>query len=157
MKFIADRTLGKLVKKLRLLGFDAIYWAGGTSAEAARVAQSEGRWLLTRSHKILKEMTGIQVLVIEENDPRKQLKELISKLNLPLEMEKIFTRCLFCNEPLKPINKEEVEGKVPDFIYRLYDNFHSCPRCQRIYWPGTHWGKMKKELTQIFGEHDKIS
>lgn len=157
MKFIADRTLGKLVRKLRLLGFDAIYWAGGSSSEAAKVAQAEGRWLLTRSHKIPQEFKELKFLIVQENDPLKQVQELFSKLPLKFEEENIFSRCLLCNEPLKQIKKEEVEGKVPDFIFCLYDTFHSCPRCQRIYWPGTHWEKMKKELAQIFSEHGKIS
>ncbi|MGC8809613.1 MAG: Mut7-C RNAse domain-containing protein, partial [bacterium] len=79
-----------------------------------------------------------------------------SKLSLKFAEENIFSRCLLCNELLKQLPKEEAEGKVPDFIFRLYDAFHSCPRCQRIYWPGTHWEKMKKEVAQIFGKDGKI-
>lgn len=157
MKFIADRTLGKLCRKLRTLGFDVAYCAGGNTVEAAKIAQSEGRCLLTRSHKIPQEVGEFKFVIVEENEPPKQVQELFSKLALRLEEEKIFSRCLLCNELLKQLPKEEAEGKVPDFIFRLYDTFHSCPRCQRIYWPGTHWEKMKKELAQIFGENDKIS
>lgn len=152
MKFIADRTLGKLCKKLRILGFDVIYWAGGSTSEAAKIAQIENRVLLTRSHKMPKEVTGIQVLIVAENDPSQQIRELISKLPLQPEAENFFSRCLLCNEPLRSINKEEVEGKVPDFIYGLYQIFFSCPRCQRIYWPGTHWQKMKKEMAEFLGD-----
>lgn len=157
MKFVADRTLGKLCRKLRTLGFDVVYWSGGPTAEAARFAQSENRYLLTRSHKIPPEFKELKFLIVQENDPPKQVQELFSKLSLKLEEENIFSRCLLCNEPLKKMLKEEVAGRVPDFIFRLYDTFHSCPRCQRIYWPGTHWERMKKELAKIFGEYDKIS
>lgn len=156
MKFIADRTLGKLCRQLRTLGFDVAYCSGGNTADAAKIARSEGRCLLTRSHKIPAEVGDIKFVVVQENDPRKQVQELFSKLSLRFAEENIFSRCLLCNEPLKQLPKEEVEGKVPDFIFRLYATFHSCPRCRRIYWPGTHWEKMKKELTKIFGEHGKI-
>ncbi len=156
IKFLTDRTLGKLCRKLRALGFDVLYWSAGPTAEAARIAQREDRCLLTRSHKLPEEIAGLKFIIIEENDPRKQIAELFSKLSLKLQEENILSRCLLCNELLEPLPKEEVEGKVPDFIFRLYDSFHSCPRCQRIYWPGTHWEKMKKELAKILNDHVKM-
>jgi len=156
MKFVADRTLGKLSRKLRTLGFDVVYCSGGNTTEAAKIAQREGRCLLTRSHKIPPGVGEFKFVIVEENDPRQQIQELFAKLSLRFAKENIFSRCLLCNEPLKQLPKAEVEGKIPDFIFRLYESCHSCPRCQRIYWPGTHWEKMKKELAKIFGEHDKI-
>jgi uncharacterized protein with PIN domain len=146
MKFIADRTLGKLARKLRILGFDAIYWGGGNLEEACKAAVAEGRVLLTRSRKIQGKPVDLQFLVIEANNPQEQIRETLSKLHLEPAAEKFFSRCLMCNQDLLPIAKEEAEGKVPDFIYRSYNSFHVCPRCHRIYWPGTHLQKMKKEM-----------
>ena len=146
MKFIADRTLGKLARKLRVLGFDAVYWGGGNLEGAFKTALMEGRVLLTRSRKIREKSGDLQVLVIEANNPREQIRETLSKLQLQPAAEKFFSRCLMCNQDLLSIPKEEAEGKVPDFIYRLYDSFHVCPRCLRLYWPGTHLQRMKKEM-----------
>jgi uncharacterized protein with PIN domain len=58
-----------------------------------------------------------------------------------------------CNEILLSVSKEEVEGKVPDFIYRSYDSFHACPRCRRVFWPGTHLQRMKRELGELSVEN----
>jgi uncharacterized protein len=149
MKFIADRTLGKLARKLRVLGFDALYWGGGNLEEACKAALKEGRVLLTRSRKIQRESIDLRFLVIEANDPREQIQEILAKLHLQPTAEKLFSRCLMCNQELLPISKEEAEGKVADFIYRSYDSFHVCPRCHRVYWPGTHLQKMKKEMEGI--------
>jgi uncharacterized protein with PIN domain len=146
MKFIADRTLGKLARKLRVLGFDAVYWGGGNLEGACQAALLEGRVLLTRSRKIREKSGDLRVLVIEANDPREQIRETLSKLQLQPAAEKFFSRCLMCNQDLLSISKEEAEGKVPDFIYRSYDSFHACPRCHRLYWPGTHLQRMKKEI-----------
>ncbi|MDI6754333.1 MAG: Mut7-C RNAse domain-containing protein [Thermodesulfobacteriota bacterium] len=146
MKFIADRTLGKLVRKLRMLGLDAVYWSGGNLEGAVKAALAEGRVLLTRSRKIQEKGGGLQFLVIEANDPGEQIRETLLRLGVKPEANKFFSRCLMCNQGLQAIPKEEAEGKVPDFIYRAYDSFHVCPSCRRTYWPGTHLQKMKREM-----------
>jgi uncharacterized protein with PIN domain len=148
MKFIADRTLGKLARKLRVLGFDAVYWREGNLEGAFKTALSEGRLLLTRSRKIREKFREFQILVLEANDPREQLRETLAKLHLQPEAGEFFSRCIVCNQELRPIPKEEAERKVPDFIYRSYDSFHVCPRCHRLYWPGTHLEGMRKEMEE---------
>jgi uncharacterized protein with PIN domain len=146
MKFLADRTTGKLAKKLRALGFDVAYWGGGQLEEAARAASAEGRMLLTRSRRIPEVGLEPQITILEVDDPREQVREVLAKLKLEPPADQFFSRCLMCNEILLPVAKEEIEGRVPDFIYRSYDSFHLCPRCRRVYWPGTHLQRMKKEL-----------
>ncbi len=149
MRFIADRTLGKLVKKLRMLGLDVVHWRGGDLEGAAKVASAEGRMLLTRSQKLFRGFSPVPLLIIRANDPCEQMAEMMAKLPLRVEDEHFFSRCLLCNEILRAIPKDGLEGKVPDFIYRSYDSFHVCPRCQRIYWPGTHLKKMKERLSKF--------
>lgn len=152
MKFIADRTLGKLARKLRVLGYDAVYWRGGKLEEAAKVAAAEGRVLLTRSRRVQEKDEGLQILVVEANDPKEQIQQVLFDLKLRPAADQIFSRCLMCNEALLPVPKGEVEGRVPDFIHRSYNSFHICPRCRRIYWPGTHFQRMKKEMAKTIGE-----
>ncbi len=146
MKFLADRTTGKLARKLRALGFDVVSWDGGDLEEAAAHASGEGRILLTRSRRVPKSQEEVRVLTLEADQPREQLREVLDKLGLEARPEQFFTRCLICNEILVSVSKEEVEGRVPDFVYRAYHVFHVCPRCRRIYWPGTHLERMKRNL-----------
>jgi len=146
MKFLADRTVGKLAKKLRLLGLDVADWREGKLLQAAEKAKAEERILLTRSRRIKEEEIGIQIFMVDANDPRQQAREVLTKLGVKPKPEEYFSRCLRCNEELWAIAKEEAQGGVPDFIYRLYDSFHRCPRCRRIYWPGSHLERMKKDL-----------
>lgn len=146
MKFIADRTLGNLARKLRVLGFDALYWRGGNLEGAAKTAFAEERVVLTRSRRVPENLEGLQTLVVEADDPQEQIQEVLSKLNLCPESALFFSRCLMCNQALQNIAKEEIEGRVPDFIYRSYESFHICPSCRRIYWPGTHLQRMKKAI-----------
>ena len=151
MRFIADRTLGKLAKALRMLGFDVIARRGENAAEAASAAAGEGRLFLTRSRRGFDKVAGLQSFIVEANDPREQMKEVLTKLGLKPDPDRFFSRCLLCNEALQPVSKEEVEGRVPDFIFASYADFHLCPGCRRIYWPGTHFQRMKEEWTGLAG------
>ena len=154
MRFLTDRTTGKLAKKLRALGFDVVYWGEGQIEEAARAALADGRMFLTRSRRIPPLGEGLLVTILEANSPREQVREVLQKLGLEAPEEKYFSRCLPCNEELHSVPKAEVEGRVPDFIFRGYDSFHICPRCRRVYWPGTHLEKMKKEVSRILSRED---
>jgi uncharacterized protein with PIN domain len=145
MKMIADRTLGKLARKLRILGYDTLYWRGNV-AGAAEAARSERRVLLTRSRKLPGNPEDLEAVIVEADDPREQLQEIVKKLHLKVEDARFFRRCLLCNEELQPVGKEEAEGRVPDFILQSYTVFHGCPGCGRIYWPGTHNTRMRKEM-----------
>ncbi|MCX5907972.1 MAG: Mut7-C RNAse domain-containing protein [Deltaproteobacteria bacterium] len=149
MKFIVDRTVGKLGKYLRMLGFDVIYDPGGSREEMAARASNEERVILTRSQKNLGKGDPRGIRSVGSDNPRDQLAEVLGHFRLKPGANRFFSRCLFCNEELLPLAKERAEGKVPDFIYQAYDSFHLCPRCQRIYWPGTHYRRMKEDLAKI--------
>jgi len=151
MKFIADRTVGKLVKILRLFGYDVRYISGGTREDLRRGMKDEGRILLTRNRRQAEEWGDLRVVTVQANLPREQVREVLEALQLRPAEEHYFSRCLLCNEKLTTISKEEAEGKVPDFIFQSYDRFHTCPRCARIFWPGSHLQRVIKELEKIVG------
>ena len=48
MKFIADVMLGRLAKRLRLLGFDVLYDRAFIDNEIIRLSLEQGRIILTR-------------------------------------------------------------------------------------------------------------
>jgi len=148
MKFLVDRTLGKLARRLRVLGYDTLYWGEGNLEEAVGAALSQERILLTRSQRLRQTIAELKFLIIQADDVEGQMQEVLSKLHLRPGWGSFCSRCLLCNEELLAIAKGEVEGKVPDFIYRLYDTFHICPRCRRLYWPGTHFQRMKKDVSK---------
>jgi len=122
MRFTADRMLGKLAKKLRLLGIDTEYFKNVDEEAILKFCKEEGRILLTRD------------------------KELYEKA---LKNSKPYTRCSICNAPLVKVEKEAVKGKVPEYVYLTQDEFYECPKCHRIYWRGTHVEHMEEELRRV--------
>jgi hypothetical protein len=65
---------------------------------------------------------------------------------------KPFTLCLECNQPLVPKDKEEVKDLVPPYVFKTQSQYMQCPACQRVYWQGTHWQRMSRELEKIVSE-----
>ena len=95
-----------------------------------------------------------QLLLIQHDNVEDQIREVINQLSLKLESVKIFTICLKCNEHLKKISSEEASGIVPDYIFMSHTEFHLCPRCGSIYWPGTHKDSINRFIkTHIQNHH----
>ena len=136
LRFICDEQLGRLAKWLRLQGFDTLFECPIPDSKLIRLAQSEGRILLTRDRDLSAKTLWEAVVPIEATDYTQQLKELRKKLKLP--RGRLFSRCLECNELIQPISKAEVQNRVPEEVFRFYKEFYTCPRCKKVFWRGTH-------------------
>ena len=143
MKFLCNGMLGKLCKYLRICGIDTAY-----SNEGMKIlieAKKESRIILTKNTR-LKGKEG--VFFIEINNPVIQLKRIIAQFKLNDKL-KFFSRCLLCNELLTPTDKESIKGKIPYYTYKNFDEFARCPKCQRVYWQGSHYQKMLEDIKKI--------
>jgi uncharacterized protein with PIN domain len=143
--FLCDRMLGRLCRKLRLLGFDAKL---NPEKEAGRFflnAEFEGRVAVTRARG-LRDRPGGPPVVLEAEDADGQIRELFSKLGGKPTL-KPFTRCLECNVPL--VEEEASAVEVPSYIGEHFNRFHRCPSCGRIYWEGSHYEAMVEEVERI--------
>jgi hypothetical protein len=155
MKFIVDSNVGRLATWLRIAGFDTVFINDLDDNRLVRLALSEGRVLLTKDTQILKRRvatTGrLKVILIESEEVKAQLRQVVKALKLA-EKIKPFTLCLECNQPLVPKDKEEVKELVPPYVFETQTQYMQCPVCQRVYWRGTHWARMSRELERIVSE-----
>ena len=148
MKFIADVMLGKLAKWLRILGFDAAYSNRAEDSELLRTARRERRALLTRDRRLHASARNIRGLLIESQDWRRQLVQVLEAFDLRGRVRPM-TRCLACNVRLKRLSRKNARNLVPPFVFERAPAFSICPDCGRTYWPGSHFGDMDKKLTEI--------
>ncbi len=142
--FAAEKTLGKLAKWLRILGFDTIY-----DPDIKNPAES-GRILLTRTKRIKYEYTTDKLIFIKSDKPFKQLKEVIKALGIVNEDIKMFTRCIRCNTKIRMINKNSIRSVVPDYVWENQDSFKTCIKCKRIYWQGSHTKRSMEIIKKLF-------
>jgi hypothetical protein len=63
---------------------------------------------------------------------------------------RLFSRCIHCNLPIDKIDKNEVYGLVPDYIWETHDAFNRCNQCKRIYWSGSHAERSMDMIKLIF-------
>jgi uncharacterized protein with PIN domain len=141
-KFILDVHLGKLAHYLRLLGFDTLYDNKFHDPEIITIAQKEKRIILTRDIALLKNKIVTHGYWIRNIQPRKQIEEVLDRFDLRNQLQP-FTRCLECNGKIIAINKNEIEN-LPANTDKYYEDFSRCLQCKKIYWPGSHYLKLKK-------------
>ena len=148
MKFIVDSMLGKLAKRLRMLGYDTLYDAKMEDRQLLEVSKEEDRYIITRDTQLSK-IRGAKVFLVESTKLEEQIKELKKLAKIKKNKKIIFSRCAECNTLLEEIKKENVKKSVPDYVYQTVNEFHRCPGCKRIYWHGTHIDKLLKEFKSI--------
>ncbi len=151
MKFLADSSLGRLARWLRILGYDTVYWRGEADRSFLRKAEKEGRAVLTRRKDVLKRNHSGVVVFVQHDRVADQIGEVQGKLDLVPKPERFFTICLECNTPLKKATRDEVRSRIPDYVYQTQQEFRHCTACGRIYWPGTHRERAMSTLRRVLG------
>ncbi|HOV89470.1 MAG TPA: Mut7-C RNAse domain-containing protein [Syntrophorhabdaceae bacterium] len=147
MKFICDVMLGKLSRYLRMLGFDAPYIKN--YRELNRLIEgSESYYFFTRRTKDLPD----GAVLVRSDHIKTQIEEVLSVIRPYFNEELVFCRCLNCNVLLMDVEKKDIEGKVPEFVYHRHDLFKTCPVCKKIYWGGTHTEHMEAFIKSILIE-----
>jgi uncharacterized protein len=150
MKFLVDRPLTGLAKWLRLCGFDALV-KSFSSHRGGLPAPVAGSYLLTRQAKY-RRLQREDMLVLDANDPQDQLGEVFRRLQLNRKDVAPLSRCGECNDLLEPVPRETARESVPDHVFQTQEKFFQCPRCQRLYWPGSHHARIIAALHQMLPE-----
>lgn len=138
MKFITDTNLGKLAKWLRILGYDTVWYRGEANRNFLRKAEREGRVVLTRKKDMAARQFSGKLVTIRSDGVQEQLGEVMEKLSITADPDRLFNICVRCNKALVAVDREDVSGMVPAFVYDTQSAFRTCPGCKGIYWPGTH-------------------
>ncbi len=149
MRFIADAMLGKLARWLRILGYDTAYASDIADDELIGRARAEGRFILTRDTGLVKRLKSDEFLFIKENATMDQLSQAVSELGLDTNGPGFLARCVECNTELVEADKDAVRGLVPEYAYHTNREFSRCPGCGRVYWPGTHPGRILRRLGAV--------
>ena len=153
--FTAEKTLGRLAKWLRLLGFDTLYASGieqsVTDTAKCRDAGTD-RILLTRTRKVWAAGLETPIIFIRADDPLEQVRQVVKTLNLTQSDIAPFSRCLRCNRQVRSLNRSHARGRVPDYIWTTHELFSICDGCRKIFWPGSHTRRAAAIINKLF--HD---
>jgi len=151
-KFIVDTNVGKLVKWLRIIGYDTLFFNGSDDSYMIATALTEGRVILTRDTQIMKRRVvtsgRLKAVFIQSDRPELQMRQVRDTLNLDCRFRP-FAICLECNQPLLERSKQQVKDLVPPYVFQTQSQYMECPACHRIYWRGTHWQAMTRKLERF--------
>lgn len=146
-RFIADAHLGGLAHLLRMTGFDTLYDNNYHDRQIELLAAQERRIVLTRDRELLKRRSITHGCYVRTLKPPDQLCEIFDRLDLAHSI-KPFTLCLNCNALLRPIEKAAVLERLPPSVRERFDHFSTCDICQRVFWEGSHWQRMRTMLEE---------
>ena len=147
IQFRVDRPLAKLLKWLRLLGYDAVSDSLPGKMALTSASGSDDRIWITNA----KQMETAEGLIhISTKNPINQLRQIIVALGIRRQDLKPFTRCSGCNCKLIPVDRARLRGQVPDYIWETHRQFRSCDFCNKIFWPGSHVDRQRRIIDQLF-------
>lgn len=146
-RFILDVHLGKLARRLRLLGIDSDYRNDFPDAEIMQRAFAEHRIILTRDRGILKHRKVTHGYLVRSDHVDVQLGEVMQRFQLVEEVQP-WSRCMACNGKLEDVEKQVVLDRLEPKTRRYYDEFRRCTKCDQIYWQGSHFKKIKGWLAR---------
>ncbi len=147
-KFICDVHLGKLARRLRVLGFDTAY--SNVADDPAIIAQAlaERRIILTRDRGILKQRVVEHGCLVRSDRVAEQVVEVLDRFNLR-RLVRPFSRCVRCNALLEAVDKREIEDELLPMTRQHGRNFHRCSGCGKLYWRGAHAAALEAWLNGL--------
>ena len=141
MRLFCDEMLGSTARWLRAAGYDAqLAEPGRPDAEILEQCRAEDRILVTRDRRLAQAAAAVRTVLLTGDDPDRHAQALCEALGVDWTLAP-FTRCLVDNAPLEPAEAADLAG-IPEQSRALPGPFRRCPRCGRIYWPGSHVRRM---------------
>jgi len=145
--FHCDSALGGLARWLRGAGYDAVWWPGIDDARLVRTVVGSSAILLTTDRPLMKHGTiahgAVAALLIPVSLALDgQFAWCAKKLDLALKLP----RCMACGGELDAVEKATVRQRIPPRTYPWLDKYLLCRRCGKLYWEGTHWQRIRREL-----------
>lgn len=150
VKFVIDSMLGTLARKLRIFGFDSLYYNHIEDNDLLSICREEGRVLLTSDKELFKRAMkeNLRAIFTEGRD-EDTLVKLLKLLDIRLELDMNRSRCPLCNSTLIINEKEDIKEIVPKNVYNNNKLFYLCVNCNKVYWEGSHIRKMQELIKRV--------
>lgn len=111
-------------------------------------SRRDSRIVITRDRELLKRRSITHGCFVHTLKSEQQFREIFDRLDLA-RSARPFTLCMHCNAPLRSIEKELVEHRLPPTVRMHHEHFTICDACQRIFWKGSHWQRMRSMLDDV--------
>lgn len=144
--FLCDEMLVRLGRWLRGAGYDTRLAEPGNSDRALlAIATAEDRLVLTSDRAMAQHSAAAgRLVVLTGTGVAEQATELARRCAVDW-LHRPFTRCLVDNEELRPASDRQIQTAPPG-ARACGGPYLACPACGRLYWPGSHYRRMLRQL-----------
>ncbi len=147
MKFLLDGELEKVARWLRILGQDVEVLPKAINKRD--ILENADRVFVTTSRKWETHLKSwkIDYFILPKERWETQLCMLIKFFTI--EPTPKLDICIHCNTKLLSVDRETIKEKLPLLVYQFAYDFTFCPKCNHVYWKGSHYEKIKRKLKEI--------
>jgi len=145
--FWCDAGLGGLARWLRAAGFDALWQPDIADDALLREALKNAATILT-TDSLLMERRLLRDKVIPGLwlPPTLRIPEQLALVFREFALTPGEPRCMSCGGELRRVEKEVLRARIPPRTYRWLEEYFVCNRCDRLFWRGTHWTRIERQL-----------
>ena len=157
--FVVDGMLGSLARKLRMFGFDTLYYNDAEDDKLIEIGLKEGRVLLTGDRALFQRAMkmGLNTILLNGVDEVDDLAHILQGLDIAsIKIVSEKSRCPMCNEPLETSNRNSMKDYVPAGVFDKHSEFYFCKKCSKAYWEGSHFRKLEEFERNVNGRLNKI-
>jgi len=151
LQFVADGNLGRLARKMRLLGFDVAFDTKATKEDIIQAMTRENRVILTGDRRLLMRNEVQRGYCVRSHDANLQTLEVMRRFDLANSINP-FTRCPSCNALVQPVDKQAVLELLEPKTKAFYEDFTQCRHCKKVYWEGSHTERLESFVDWIQAE-----
>lgn len=148
--FYCDAGLGGLARWLRAAGHDAHWEPGIDDNELLKRARELGATILTTDSMLMeRRLLRDRIIPAFWMPPTLRVHEQLALVFREFKLQVRERRCMNCGGVLLRGDKEILKERIPPRTYRWLDEYFVCSRCGRLFWHGTHWNRIHRELQAL--------
>jgi uncharacterized protein with PIN domain len=150
VRFLCDAGLGGLARWLRAAGYEAFWQPDIGDDQLLLEAQSLPATLLTTDAMLMeRRLLRDRIIPAFWLPPTLSIQEQLALVFREFGLVIRGPRCMSCGGELRRVPKEALRDRIPPKTYRWLDEFFVCRRCDKLFWHGTHWHRIRARLTDL--------
>lgn len=151
-RIICDAGLGGLARWLRAIGCDAEWIQDISDDQLIAEAERLNAIIITTDTPLLDRRVfhegRVKALWVP---PTLKVLEQLRLVRAELNLSPLESRCMRCGGELAEVPKESVADRIPPKTYKWINQYFQCVRCGKLFWHGTHWNRIARELEKTAG------
>jgi uncharacterized protein len=145
--FWCDAGLGGLARWLRAAGHDARWQPDIADDQLLREARAIGATILTTDSLMMeRRLLRDHIIPAYWLPPTLGIPAQLALVFREFGLSPLEPRCMSCGGELCRVEKEALRERIPPKTYRWLEDYFVCSRCNRLFWRGTHWMRIERQL-----------